>query len=82
MTEYLPFAFIGVNSALLGWSLIACWRLHRRTRHVEELDALLAHLCIKCFANQHMPVWRAWIAVMGDISVEVTQNRRMPGDEV
>jgi hypothetical protein len=70
--------FIAANAGLLAWSLLAAWRINRRLRHAQMLDNLLAQLCIQCFFSAHMPIWSAWTAVMGDIQIEVKQNRRTP----
>lgn len=77
----LPYLMIGlglVNFIFVVWMMIALWVLHRRLRHAQALDSLLARLCIQAFANSHAPIWTAWTAVMGDIEIEVKQNRRMP----
>lgn len=66
------------NGALLTWHLVAAWRLRRRIRRVEVLDALLAKLCIEAFAARHLPIWQAWTHAYGDISVDIQQTRCMP----
>jgi hypothetical protein len=59
----------GAVNALLAWRLLS---LIRRTR---VLDALLQKVCVEAFAMRHRPIWLAWTAVMGDISVEVNVTR-------
>ncbi len=78
---WVPLAVVSVQLVILVFTLIGSWRLYRRLQHARELDTLLAYLCVQCFARQHQPIWVAWTAVMGSISVEVKQTRDLPGDD-
>lgn len=75
---YLAATFIGVNAALLAWSLVASWRLQRLIRQATALDNLLASICVQAYARQHQPIWQSWTAVMGTIEVEINQKRTLP----
>ncbi len=73
-------ALLVVNFALVVWGAVTQYLLQRRLRHVAQLDALLALLCIQCFMRQSQPIWHAWTLAMGDISVEVKQTRHSSED--
>lgn len=54
----------------------AQWEEVKQLReHAQELDRLLAQLCVQAYANAHLPIWKAW-GVMGTISV--TAERELP----
>ena len=74
----IPLMTVGLNLGVCIWFSIATWRAHRAIRHALDLDALLAKICVEAYANHHRPIWAAWMAVMGDIKVEITQSRSLP----
>lgn len=75
-------SFVLILAGCLGvcqvWSVVIVWRAHRLMNHAYQLDALLAKLCVEAFAARHTPIWAAWTAAMGDISVEISQTRKLP----
>lgn len=74
-------AILAANATLLVWNLIAAWRVRVFLRRAAAYDALLAHLCYQAFILQHQPVWRACTAVMGSITIDISQTRNLPGDQ-
>lgn len=69
---------LSLNFGCLIYYLIVTRRLHRTLSNAQDLDRLLAYLCVQSFAARHMPIWQAWRGAMGDFEIEITQNRRFP----
>ena len=67
---------VSAFAIVASWQVWATWRATRLLRHAKELDALLAHVCVMAYVRRTEPIWQAWMAVYGDISIEVTQTRR------
>ena len=69
---------LAINLALAVWHFFQIHRQHRLIRKWQVLDTLLAQMAAQSFYNHHLPIWAAWTAVMGEINVQITQNRHMP----
>lgn len=73
MLVWIALAF-SVGGAI--FNLLAARRTMRLMRHASDLDQLLASLCVQAYAQRHRPIWAAWTAAMGEITVEVTATRK------
>lgn len=74
----LTWASLAVVFALVILNAAMTRRSYKLMKHAHALDQLLAQICVQAYANRHKPIWAAWTATMGDISIEVTQTRRHP----
>ena len=78
MMFYLLWATLLSN---IGLAVFYCWKVlehHRAIRRIVLLDQILTQIAIQSFANEHMPVWKAWSGVMGSFDVDFTVNRTIP----
>ena len=78
MLYYVTLAVLAVNAILCvtnGWM---AWRHYRAIRHWFALDQLLTSMAFMSFVNHHIPIWKAWGSVMGDMDVDIKVNRKLP----
>ena len=76
----LNIVFLVVNGFLFCGLCYSSWVAVRLVRHLRALDELLATICVKSYAEHHLPVWHAWKDVMGEFDVTVKPVRYEPHD--
>lgn len=83
MIQWLLAAAFAANIGASIYAVVCCRGFLRRQRTAEELaryafelDGLLTFICLQAYKDDHQKIWHAWAAVMGDIQVEVTADRK------
>lgn len=83
MIQWLGIIALAINIGSITYHCVRLRKLfrsekasHDLARYAFELDGLLTFICLQAYKDDHQKIWHAWAAVMGDIQIEVTANRK------